>query len=194
MKPQNCTNYIFLLVLLSTLVSCKQLSESTASNDAVLNGSFETIEAGYPVNWNIYSSKTVPEGRFEVLLDSTDPQDGNVCLKFEVDSCSDKGGRFSPGLFSEVETKTGHTYKVSYYIQNAGCKYRVKTGMITNKNSQIKTFIRQPGRDHEWVRHEHLIKIEQGFDRLRFELNVLSPGSLRLDNISIEEVDKQSAG
>ena len=52
------------------LVACIDMSEYVADSSAGLNGSFETVESGLPVNWIVYTPRTVPDGDFDVSLDS----------------------------------------------------------------------------------------------------------------------------
>ena len=125
--------FIFALVLM--LVGCKQMSEKITDTSVGLNGGFEISKNGLPVNWLIYSPKTVPTGDFEILLDKENYKEGNQSLKFIVRECDSKGGRSSPGFtneFFEVGKFEGKSsYNLGFWIKNDGARFRVSGGGVS---------------------------------------------------------------
>lgn len=55
-------NLVFYLILMLALlpIGCNQMSEIIRDDSAGMNGGFEKDESGLPVNWLVYSPKTVP--------------------------------------------------------------------------------------------------------------------------------------
>ena len=59
------TNYCLLLVLMLMLSGCIQMSEEETDASAGLNGGFEVSKNGLPVNWLVYTPKTVSDADFK---------------------------------------------------------------------------------------------------------------------------------
>src|SRR5437879_2814597 len=103
-----------LVAVTTSLQAGKPMSETVREPAAGMNGSFEVTKSGLPVNWSVYTPRTVPAGDFDVVIDNTDFKDGKQSLKFVVRKCDPTGGRLSPGFFNEFrDTKPGETYKIS---------------------------------------------------------------------------------
>ena len=88
----------FIIGLAISLVACSQMSEQIQDKSAGLNGGFEVSKNGLPVNWLMYTSKTVPNADFEIILDKKDFKEGSQSLRFDVKKCEDIGGWKSPGF------------------------------------------------------------------------------------------------
>ena len=99
------------ILLITLLMGCNQIfkpmSEQVTDETAGMNGSFEYIQSGLPVNWLFYTPKTVPEGDFEIVIDTIEFAEGRQSLKFIVRECSANGGWHSPGFCSEFPAKPG---------------------------------------------------------------------------------------
>jgi hypothetical protein len=177
---------VFLIALF--LTSCRQLSESVINESAGFNGGFEITEKALPVNWLVYTKNTA-SGDFDIITDTSIFREGKQSLKFQVRSCSDKGDRFSPGIAHEIDAKAGETYKVSFWIKNSGCEFYYKIRGVSAKHGDEVPMLISAEKTEEWKFIENQYTIPQGMNRLRFELNVLSPGSFWLDDVKIEKVN-----
>lgn len=158
--------------------------------DCKMNGSFETVKAGLPVNWWYYAMETVPNGEFDILSDSIIFHDGKRSLKFQVRKCESKGGWHSPGFFEEFKVHPGETYKVSFWIINKGCDLNVSIGAGMEGNpGPTQTLLRTQEEFPEWTYFEYYFDIPKANDNIRFEANILSPGTIWFDDIRIEGVN-----
>ncbi|HEY1046786.1 MAG TPA: hypothetical protein VGF79_10125 [Bacteroidia bacterium] len=174
------------LILLG-LAACK--SEEKRNQSVGFNGGFEAFDDGLPVNWIVYSNKTVKDNDFDVLKDSIDYAEGKSSLKFVVRTCSGKPGRFSPGFTNEFEAKVGATYKVSFKVKNKGCKWKMNvSGVNAFNGSEVKEI---PGVDAAlgWQSYECDYVMPEKMERLRLELNVLSAGELNIDDVKVDLKD-----
>ncbi len=115
-----------LAVISAILLSgCRRTSESVRDDSAGMNGGFEIIRSGLPVNWLVYTPKTIPTGDYDLIIDTLDYQAGKQSLKFVVRECSPKGGWASPGLAMEYPATPGTTYTVGFWVKNDGAEFRV---------------------------------------------------------------------
>jgi len=152
-----------------------------------MNGNFEIVKDGFPVNWCYYTMETVPNGDFDILSDSVRFQEGNRSLKFQVRSCESIGGRLSPGFFEEFKVKPGETYKVSFWVINKGCDFKVSVGAGMQGNpGPNKTLVRTKEIFSEWNYFEYNFDIPLANDNIRFGVNIMSPGTIWFDDIRIE--------
>ena len=180
---------IVLAFLASLLIGgCAKMSESIQDKAAGMNGSFEVTESGLPVNWLIYTPKTVPTGDYDLIIDTSAYKDGKQSLKFLVRACSDKGGWHSPGLCQEYTAIPGKTYKVSFWIKNAGCEFAIGIGGVSGFEGAYETVIKSKESIEGWRNYEYQYEmpVNKEFKRIRFYLNILSPGSLWIDDVNIE--------
>lgn len=176
-----------ILLLVSVLLSgCKPMSIAIRGDDCKLNGSFEILDDGLPVNWLYYAPETVPNSDFSLISDASEHKDGSRSLKFDIKDCYSIGGWRSPGFFQEFKVIPGETYQVFVSLINTGCwvKVTVSTGMKGIPGTS-ETFIATRDKISDWKRFERLIQIPANNDNLRFEANILSPGTLWFDDIKI---------
>ena len=139
------SKFPLILGLFLTLSACQQMSEKETDNSAGLNGGFEISKNNLPVNWLMYSPNTVPNADFEIELDKTIFKEGKQSLRFDVKNCSSTGGWFSPGFTNEF-FDTGKfegecIYKLSFWIQNKGTKFRVNAGSVAPMEGEMKILI-----------------------------------------------------
>ena len=184
-------NYLLLLGLLVPLSGCMQMSESETDASAGLNGGFEFSRNGLPVNWLMYSPRTVPNAEFKIELDNIDFKEGTQSLRFDVTKCSTTGGWHSPGFtneFFEVGKYEGEgSYKLSFWIKNSGAKYKISAGGVAYKEGEMKVLITNNKETNDWKFLEY--KINVGTEsHLRMELNILEPGTFWIDDIRIEQI------
>ena len=168
--------------------ACSPMSRRISAPEAGANGGFETARSGLPVQWNLHAPDTVPEGRFQVVLDTADRVEGAQSLRFDVSECSPDGGWRSPGLFQELPATPGATYVVGFAIKNEGCAWRASFGGVTAKTGRYESVDGGEVAEEEWVRVDRRLTLGEWHDRLRFQLCVLSPGRLWIDDVRIEPV------
>jgi hypothetical protein len=170
------------------LCGCARLSETTVDPAAGLNGSFETTKAGLPVNWLVYTPTTVPAADFDVVVDTTESKDGRQSLKFLVRKPSPTGGRLSPGLSQIFKGHPGETFKVSFWAKNDGSEFVARVGGVAAKTGVYDTIVKSTETIADWRQFEHVYTIPPQMNALRFEMNVLQPGALWIDDVRIEPV------
>ena len=188
MKTQTFVrDFCYLSALLIMLEGCMPGSIQVRGYDCKMNGSFETLKNGLPVNWWYYAMETVPKGDFDILSDSVIFKEGNRSLKFQVRSCESAGGWHSPGFFEEFKVKPGETYTISFWVINNGCDFKVSVGAGMQGNpGPNKTLVRTQEIYSEWKYFEYTFAIPPANDNIRFEANILSPGMIWFDDIRIE--------
>jgi len=168
--------------------ACRPLSEQVRDPAAGRNGGFEQVRSGLPVNWLVYSPSTVPSGRFELIFDEEDAREGARSLRFLVHECSPDGGWRSPGLCQEFRVGAGTTQTIGFWIKNDGCDWRISYGAVSAKTAEVETVTSSDAPDGEWAHVERTYTLPDGYDRLRFELSIRSPGSLWIDDVTIDPV------
>jgi len=171
-----------------------QMSEEIYDKTVGMNGSFEVTESGLPVNWLIYTPETIPTGDYELIIDTTDYKDGKQSLKFLVRECSPTGGWHSPGFFQEYEAIPGELYRVSFWVKNEGSEFRVVIGGVSTFDGKYETIVQSKQKIDTWKHFEYNYKmpLEKKFDRIRFKMNILNPGSFWIDDIKIEGINGES--
>lgn len=175
------------LLALGTAPGCRPMSESIREPGAGPNGGFEVMRDGLPVNWLVYSPSTVPGARFRISLDREEVREGRQSVRFDVEECTGSGGWRSPGLATEVPVDPGATYAVSFWVRSDGAAYRAKAGGVSAKTGRSELLAASPGGPVPWTRVDGVVGVDAAHPRLRFELNVLSPGTLWIDGVRIEK-------
>ena len=190
------SNIFFILTIIATILlgGCTQMSETIQDKTAGMNGSFEVTESGLPVNWLVYTPKTIPTGDYDLVIDTTEYKDGRQSLKFLVRECSPTGGWHSPGFCNEYEAIPGETYRVSFWVKNDGCEFVVEIGGVSTFDGKYETIVKSKETIDTWKHFEYNYKmpLEKKFDRIRFEMNILNPGSFWIDDIKIEGINGKS--
>lgn len=186
------SRYAFLLLLpvaILSLVSCsRKMSESVHNEQAGFNGSFEYAENGMPANWLLYTARTTGSGDFDMVLDTIDPKDGAQSFKYVVRSCEAKGGRFSPGMAQEAVVEPGIKYRVSFWVKNEGTEYTVRLSAVNAFGAEQGPVHQSSESNGQWTQYTYDYTIPASMNKLRFELNVLKPGVLWVDGVSIEKI------
>ena len=172
----------------SLLCGCTKRSESVLDEAAGMNGGFEVTRAGLPVNWVVYTPKTLPTGDYDLIIDTAEYQAGKQSLKFVVRRCSPEGGWHSPGLSQEYDATPGRSYVVGFWAKNDGAAFLARTGGVTATDGQYDTIVSSSENNATWKHYEHRYTMPQGFKRIRFELNILQPGTFWLDEVTISGV------
>lgn len=182
----------FLAVLgILVLGSCMKMSEKESDAAAGVNGGFEVVKNGLPVNWLMYTPNTVPEGDFKIVIDQKEFKEGKQSLRFDVVACSSAGGRFSPGFTNEFfdsgEFRGEGTYKLSFWMKNKGSKFKVSAGGVSPKQGEMKVLIESDTDVKDWTYLEYEISLAKE-RHLRLELNILQPGTFWIDDIQIMKI------
>lgn len=172
----------------SLLCGCNKMSESVLDESAGMNGGFEIVKSGLPVNWLVYTPKTLPTGDYDLIIDTAEYQAGKQSLKFLVRQCSPDGGRHSPGFSNEYHATPGTRYMVGFWVKNDGAEFLAKIGGVTATQGRYETIVRSSETIATWKHYEREYTMPQGFDRIRFELNVLRPGTFWVDEVTISGI------
>lgn len=172
------------------LMNCSRMSEIINDPKAGFNGSFEITKSGLPVNWYVYSPSTIPSGDYNLIFDLSDKIEGNQSLKFIVRECVPTGGWLSPGCFQTIPAITGNSYKVSFWLKNQGCEFNLSIGSerVREPGRHIGKIFKNDDATDTWQQFEYVYAVPQGFENIRFELNILKPGILCIDDVKIEEI------
>jgi len=175
------------LFFTALLLGCTKFSEEVKDPSAGFNGGFEVSKHGLPVNWLMYTPNTVPNSKFEIILDKEDFKEGKQSLRFEVEECASTGGWGSPGFTNQFDAIEGTTYALSFWIKNKGSEIRISAGGVSPKSGDMKTLLRSNDQINDWKQYSYDVPIAKEFSELRIEVNVLSPGTFWIDDIQIEK-------
>ena len=183
-KSIRTTSLLAALVLTST--ACRPMAEQVQSDFAGLNGGFEHVEDDLPVNWLVYTEETVPSGRFDVLLDTTDYKEGEQSLLFRIEECAATGGWYSPGISNQLPATPDTTYRLRCWIKSEGCDWTLSVGGVAAKTGEYDRIPSSRFEEGDWqeVRHEYTLPPE--YEELRIELSITSPGRLWIDGLVLE--------
>lgn len=176
------------------LGGCSPMSEAFHDETAGLNGSFEVTKSGLPVNWLLYTPKTVENSDFDLIIDTSEYKEGKQSLKFLVRNCEAKGGWISPGFCKEYVAVPGMPYVVSFWVKNNESEFIIRIGGVSAFDGKYETIVKSNEKIDSWKYFEYTYTMpaEEEFDRIRFELNVLSKGSFWVDDINIVGNDGKS--
>lgn len=193
MKKTNLLSYtcsisILLCLILLTTSCTHPMSESVMRPEAGWNGSFEIVEHNLPVNWLVNTQKTTGAGDFEILIDSNNVKSGKQSLHFSVRNCSDKGGRFSPGIAQEISLNSGEQYLISFWIKNQGSTFSIEVDGVDAFNQKKGPQIKSSGSFDNWKLYEMTYTIPTDMKRLRFSVSILNPGEFWIDDISVHQM------
>jgi len=169
------------------LASCQ--SDELVKSDPVaeFNGSFETSEDGYPVNWAFFPN---PESNisFQVTLDSEDVVEGKHSLKLVV-----KQNGKTPGFRSRrIPVQSGKKYKLTMSVKADGCIVKIrrivqdKSGK-TNLRANYIFNIREPST--KWQKYEETLVVTEGEAYVLLIFLIDGAGTLWCDNIQLEEMN-----
>lgn len=169
---------------------CTKFSIRETNDSAGFNGGFEIVKAGLPVNWNLYYPP-IKQGDAQFSLDAVDAVEGKQSLKFTVQKADTRGGWTTAGLFQVVPASAKRSYKVSFWLKNQGCKVSLLIRSEKPKKSpptkRIILGAKEMGTD-TWRRFEYVYAVPKTYDNIRFEISIIQPGTLWIDDVRIEEV------
>ena len=186
-------------VLLTPLGACDPISLREQNEAAGFNGGFEVVQrvkgvdgvqGGLPANW-YFNAEPLHEGDAEVALDGHEPVEGLHALRFEVHEADSVAGAHTAGLFQVVPAEPLRTYRVSFWLKIRGARALV---VVRSENAssatpgRVQVFDEAVAGPEKWRRFEYVYGVPEGFDNIRFQLNVTRPGTLWLDDVRIEEI------
>ena len=169
-----------------TVCSCTRMSKQIRDKTAGMNGSFEIAKSGLPVNWLVYTPTTVPTGDFDIIIDTTEYKDGKQSLKFLVRECSPVGGWWSPGFCNEYQALPGEIYRISFWIKNHESEFLIRIGGVSVSKGEYDTIVNSDETINDWQLFEYYYTIPEKMKAIRFELNILQPGTFWIDDLKIE--------
>lgn len=183
---KSITTYLIPLFLLS---SCVQMTQKVSMPLNDINGSFEIIKEGIPVNWLFYQPKLA--NSYKLTLDTVDYAHGTQSLRFDVTAVDSTRLIPYPGFtneFTEVGKFHGEGwYEVSLWIKSSGASYKLKAGDVSAKQGNMNNFVAST-KAHRWEHITRNIHIDN--DRwLRMDLRITSPGSVWIDDIRITKTE-----
>ena len=179
-------------LIITTLIFSGCLSQLMGEKDssAGFNGSFEKTLHHLPLNWDICAADSYKK-KFDFNFDSINFKDGKQSLKFTVNEVDTTNQIITgkPGLFRIINVNGGEDYKVSCWIKNNGCKYRI---YISSLGKEINTAdLPQPEAiSNEWVYCQYIYSVPVTYTNIRFVLNILSPGEFWIDDIKIDKISE----
>lgn len=175
---------------ISFALSCgKPLSESIINPKAGWNGSFEIVKEGLPVNWLVYTQKTIGKGDFDIKVDNNNFKSGKQSLLFMVRECSNKGGRFSPGIAQEIEVQSNKEYRLSFWVRNHSATFSIQLNGVNAFHQNDGPEIKSSEEIQNWRQYEMKYSVPNDMKRLRFSVSLLSPGEFWIDDIQLLSVE-----
>lgn len=185
MRANNFYNLCFLLFLF-ILSGCFSSSISEKDSSAGLNGSFEKVKFALPLNWNIYAPDAYKK-TYDLVYDTIDAKDGKQSFKFEIKKVdpSEKTNR-KPGFYAWIDATTGEKYKVSFWVKNKGCDFKVSVYSPGKRNN--KPIVRTKEKFENWKYFEYEHTVPKPHIRMTFEVNIFSPGEFWIDDVKIEKL------
>lgn len=179
---------LLLLALFFVFPACTLQSNelSKPSSAAGLNGSFETTDSGYPVNW-AFGPNPESGDIFQVSVDPTKAQEGNQSLKLTTN----QGDRTVGCRSRKIPIQSGKTYKISFSMQNSGCTLKVNriiqdASGKTNLRSKIIVHTSTPTSD--WKTFAETLAVSDGEAQVILIFLVDGPGTIWIDEVKVEEV------
>lgn len=181
---------LFIFALAPNLLYPMELNLNSTKINSTINGGFETVSAGQPAHWILYNASNHPKSNYEIKLDTENFKEGKQSLRFDVASCSPLGGNLSPGFTSEFfqagKLQGPGTYTISFWVMNDGAEFRVRSGGVSTKKGKMLTLIESAETHPNWQYYEYKVNVPAK-NWMRFEVNVLSPGTFWIDDIRIEK-------
>ncbi len=181
------------------LGACDPISLREVDEAAGLNGGFEAVvplrgvdgvHGGIPVNW-YFHGRPLQNGAAELTLDTESPPEGRYSLRLDVQEADSVAGARTPGFFQVVPAEPQVTYRISFWLRIRDA--RVLLVLRSESASEATRGRAQPldeaaaGADR-WRRFEYIYSVPEGFQNIRFELDVTRPGTVWVDDVRIEDV------
>jgi hypothetical protein len=186
---KHITSILFVILILLAiifLIACQNNELSKINPEIGLNGSFETVEGGYPVNWTFFPNPET-NASIRVILDSEDVLEGKYSLKLVVQQ-QDK----IPGFRSRrVAVEAGKRYKLTMSIKAVGCTFRVNRiiqDRMGKKNLRTKIIANTSTSSGDWQDYDETLDIIKGESYVLLIFLVEGTGEFWSDNIQLREL------
>jgi len=177
------------VLLLAMLTSCASDTAAVLGEDAGLNGSFEIVEDGLPVNWAFFPDPSNTES-FDVSIDSERSLEGRHSIRMAV--ASDDSDR-PPGFRSRrVPVASGRTYTVSLSAWSDGPELAVRRIVMdatktSNRRSDLIVEARPSSVD--WERYSESLTVAEGEAYVVLIAVVRGEGTIWIDDVRVTETD-----
>jgi len=180
--------FIFLVFI---LYSCNQSSIHEKDPSAGFNGSFEKVIHGLPANWYIYAPSDYQKN-YVLSYDTSQFKEGKQSLKFEVHSL-DTSNFYQdwrrPGMFQMLDATAGDKYKLSFWIKNNGCDFRIRAFSL-GFGMPSKVLLATKEDFPDWTNFDYLYTVPDSCSGVRFELSIRSAGTFWIDDIRIDKLNE----
>ena len=171
------------------LVSCGSNELVKFERSAGLNGGFELMDAGYPVNWAFGPNPESVES-FRVSVDTERSVEGSNSLRL----ISTRDDRTKAFRSQSVPVESGEEYRIAFSVINEGCSLRVNR-VMTNASGmthfQARTIVDTSESTAGWVRFEEIFTPVQGEAYIFLVFLVDGVGTLWCDDVRVEERTSQ---
>jgi hypothetical protein len=191
------------LVTTALLTGCVIPGAGEMDSSVDENGSFEVVRSGMPVNW-IMDRYAIRNNEVEFSLDTTDAVDGQQSLKIVVHAVDDHSWN-APWFFRTGPAEPGATYAVSFWLKSTACVLEM---VIRNEGEDplfgLSTAERKDYAAHppirrvigggetdtdRWRQFRYVYKVPETDGSLRFELRIVRPCTLWIDDVQIERAE-----
>lgn len=168
---------------------CDGPTEHRSDPSAGVNGGFEVVRDGMPVNWLLYTPNRTRASQFRMTLDTVVFKEGRQSLKFELERV---GPGTRPGFtneFSDVGRFRGPArYRVSFWAKSDSTTFVMSSGPVSTKAGNMRPVVTRDALFVEWTEFEFVVDVPKE-QWLRLRLSLLSPGSFWIDDVRIARVD-----
>lgn len=129
--------------------------------------------------------QTTGYGEFSIYPNLTDKTEGKQSLSIEVQTCSDQGGRFSPGLAKEFEVTSGEMYVITFKVKQTETQSKITLHAVSAFQQSAEKVIHLNQPITQWQTYSLDYQVPDDMKKLRLEINVLKPGLFQLDEVQI---------
>ena len=81
----------------------------------------------------------------------------------------------------------GEIYRISFWIKNRESEFISRIGGISASRGEYDTIVRSRETTDNWQLYEYYYTISEKMNAIRFEMNILQPGTFWIDDIKIEK-------
>lgn len=192
-----------IVILLPLLFGCMVPGTGSVDKRAGDNGSFEIVESGRPVNW-VIGRYAIRDGDAEFSFDTGEAVDGKQSLKVVAHRVDDSSLQ-APWLFRSRRAEPGQTYAVSFWLKSTACVLQIeirnegKDRFFGLSEAEKQDYAAHPrirrvigGSETStdtWRQFRYVYKVPETDGSLRFELRILRPCTMWIDDVRIERVE-----
>ncbi len=174
-----------LVLVALVLASCGANEQVVSDRTAGLNGGFELLADGFPVNW-AFAPNPASDDSYRISVDSSDRVEGNQSLRVT----SSRGTSTKVFRSQRVLVETGKTYRIAYSVKGKGVSLEVRrTTMNSSGTTNIRSDIigKLSSSSPDWVYQEEILAVAAGEAKVFLTFLVDGAGVLWCDDVRIEE-------